>query len=80
MPQPDAPLKRSIGLSGILRWLLAVLVVVALGAAVSAHRYALAIAGLLFVIVAVAFLWRGSRARRAARTPLANDDPGKGAV
>ena len=48
MTQPDSPYSRSIGLSGLIRWLIVVAGVIAVGAAFSAGFYALAIAGVVF--------------------------------
>lgn len=62
----DSPLKRSIGLSGAIRFLIAVLAVIAISAAFAAGRYAVAIAGVVFVVAAIALGYRGWLARRAA--------------
>ncbi len=40
MAQTDSPLKRSIGLSGVIRFLIAVIAVVAVGAAFADDNYA----------------------------------------
>ena len=66
MPETDSPLKRSIGLSGVIRWLIAVAAVIAIGAAFADRRYGLAIAGVVFLVAAVALGYRGWRARQAA--------------
>lgn len=63
MSQPDSPLMRSIGLSGVLRWLIAAAAVIAIGAAFADGRYALAIAGVVFLAAAVALGYRARRAR-----------------
>jgi hypothetical protein len=70
MPQPDSPLRRSIGLAGIVRWLIAVAATLALGAAFAAGYYTLAIAGILFVLAAVALAFRRWQARQAAEAPV----------
>jgi type IV secretory pathway VirB2 component (pilin) len=62
MPDSDSPLNRSIGLSGLIRWLIAVAAVIAIGAAFAAGHYALAVAGAIFCILAVALGFRGRRA------------------
>ena len=54
MTRPDTPLTRSIGLSGVFRWLVAAAAVIAIGAAIAEGRYALAVAGVVFLLVAVA--------------------------
>lgn len=69
MPDPDSPLTRSIGLSGIIRWLIAAAAVIAIGAAFADGRVALAVAGLAFLVAAVALGYRARRARRAAGAP-----------
>jgi hypothetical protein len=63
MSQDKSPLSRSIGLPGVIRWLIAVLVVIAISAAFADGHYALGIAGLVFVVVAVALGYRAWRAR-----------------
>lgn len=68
MPQTDAPLKRSIGLSGVIRWLIAVAAVIAIGAAFAAGRAALGIAGLVFIVAAVSLAYWPWRARRGTST------------
>jgi membrane protein implicated in regulation of membrane protease activity len=66
VPQTDSPLNRSIGLSGLIRWLIAVGAVVAIGAAFAAGRVALAIAGTVFLVAAVILGYRAWRARSEA--------------
>ncbi len=70
MSQPDAPLKRSIDLSGIIRGLLAVGAVIAIGAGLAEGHYALAIAGAVFCVAAAALGYRARRARQAAGVPI----------
>ena len=65
MSQTKSPLRRSIGLSGVIRWLIAVAAVVAIGAAFADGHYALAIAGVVFFVAAVALGYRAWRARQA---------------
>jgi hypothetical protein len=66
VPPPDSPLRRSIGLSGVIRWLIAAAAVIAVGAAFAAGYFALAIAGLVFFVTAVGLGYRAWRARQAA--------------
>ena len=66
MPQPDAPLKRSIGLSGVFRWIVAVAAVIAIGGAFAVGQDLLAIAGIVFLVAAVTLSYRAWRARQAA--------------
>ena len=64
MPQPDSPLKRSIGLSGAVRWLIAIAAVIAIGGSFAAGRTTMAIVGLVFLVVALALGYRAQRPRR----------------
>lgn len=66
MPQSESPLSRSIGLTGIFRFGIAVIAVAAIGAAFADGHYALAIAGVVFMVAAVALGYWAWRARRAA--------------
>jgi hypothetical protein len=68
VPQTDSPLSRSIGLSGVLRFLIAAAAVIAIGAAFAAGRPALAIAGLVFLVAAAALAYRAWRARQRTST------------
>lgn len=67
MTRPDTPLTRSIGLSGVFRWLVAAAAVIAIGAAVAEGRVALAVAGVVFLLVAVALSYRAWRVRQSSR-------------
>jgi hypothetical protein len=69
MPGIDPPLRRSIGLSGLIRWLVAVAAVIAIGGALAAGRFMLAMAGLVFLGAALALSYRAWRARQAADMP-----------
>ena len=64
MTQPDAPLGRSIGFAGVVRWLIAVAAVIAIGGAFAAGRDLLAIAGIVFLVVALTLGYRARRARQ----------------
>ena len=75
MPQTDSPLKRSIGLSGVIRWLIAAAAVIAIGAAFAAGRFALAIAGLVFIVAAVSLAYWPWRARQGTRIGDPNNKP-----
>lgn len=60
-----SPLRRSIGLTGIIRWLIAAGAVIAIGAAFADGHYALGIAGVVFLVAAVVLGYRAWRARQA---------------
>lgn len=66
MPQLNTPLKRSIGLSGVFRWIVAVAAVIAIGGAFAVGQNLLAIAGIVFLVAAVTMSYRAWRARQAA--------------
>jgi membrane protein implicated in regulation of membrane protease activity len=66
MAQTDPHLKRSIGLAGVIRWLIAVMAAIALGAGLADGNYPLAIASFVFLVVAVALGYRAWRARQSA--------------
>ena len=66
MPQPDSPLNRAIGLAGVIRWLIAVGAIIALGAAFADGHYALGTVGAVFMVGAVILGYRAWRARQAA--------------
>ena len=68
MSQPDPPLTRSIGLSGVLRWLIVVAAVVAIGAAFAAGQYRMAVVGAVFFVAAGALGYRAWRARQVTDT------------
>ena len=63
MTETNSPLKRSIGLSGVIRFLVAVVAVIAVGAALADDNYVLGIAGVVFVVAAVVLGVRAGRAR-----------------
>lgn len=67
MTRPQTPLRRSIGLSGLLRWIVAVAAVIAIGAAVSERRYALGAAGVTFLVAAVVLGYRARQARQRSQ-------------
>ena len=67
MTRPQTPLRRSIGLSGLLRWIVAVAAVIAIGAAVSERRYALSAAGVTFLVAAVVLGYRARQARQRSQ-------------
>jgi len=66
MPQSDAPLKRSIGLSGAFRWIITVVAVIAIGGAFAVGQDLLAIVGIVFLVAAVTLSYRAWRARQDA--------------
>lgn len=58
MTDPESRLNRSIGVTGAIRWLIAVAAIIAIGAAFAEGRYGLGIAGLVLLAVAGgAALW-----------------------
>ena len=75
MPQTDSPLRRSIGLSGVIRWLLAAAAVIAIGAALTSGHYALGIAGVVFLVAAVTLGYRAWRARQDAGGAIFQERP-----
>ncbi len=64
MSPSDSPFKRSIGVSGVVRWLIAIAAVIAIGGAVAAGRTTIAIAGIVFLFVALV-AWYLVRLRKA---------------
>ena len=54
MSETDRPVARSIGLSGIIRWLIFVAAVIAVVAAYAAGNYALVAGALVFLAAAAA--------------------------
>ena len=75
MPQTDSPLRRSIGLSGVIRWLIAVAAVVAIAAAFAEGFYALAIAGVVFLGLGVTLAYQAWRARKEAGAAISPKSP-----
>ena len=60
MARSDSPLGRSIGFKNLLRGLIAVAAIVAVGAAFAEGRYGMAIAVILFLVAAVGVrIWMG---------------------
>ena len=66
MQQPDSPLNRAIGVTGLIRWLIAVAAVIAIGAAVADGHYGLAIVEVVFFVGAAVLAYRTWRARQDA--------------
>ncbi len=62
MPENQSPLTHSIGLSGVLRWIIAAGAVIAIGAAFANHRYGLGVVALVFFVAATVFGYRAWRA------------------
>ncbi|MGB7212851.1 MAG: hypothetical protein WBC97_09495 [Gemmatimonadales bacterium] len=61
MTDPGSPLNRPIGVSNLVRGLIALVAVVAIGGAFADGHIGLAIAGLVFVVIAVVlgiWAWR----------------------
>ena len=65
MSQSESPLNRLIGLSGVVRWLIAVIAMVTIGAAFADHHYVLGVVGALFMVGAVGLGVWAWRARQA---------------
>jgi len=64
MPDTNSPLTRSIGIAGVIRFVIAIAAVIAISDAFAERRYALAAAGLIFlgiVMVLAYLLWRSRR-------------------
>ena len=74
MSESKSPLTRSIGLSGVLRWALAVFSVIAIGDAFHEGHYGLAIGGTVVVVLAVFLGFKGWRARQALDDAGRNPD------
>ncbi len=66
MDPTESPLRRSIGFSGIVRWIIVVFAVMAVAEAFAQHRYGLAVAGLAFFAFAGALAYRLRRSGRGA--------------
>jgi uncharacterized membrane protein YedE/YeeE len=66
MQQSESPLNRSIGLSGVLRWLIAVFAMIAVGAAFAAGHIVLGIVGIAVIVGAALLGFQAWRARQAA--------------
>jgi len=73
---PTSPLSRSISLWNLVRGFIAFAAVLALVAAVAAGHYALAIAGLVFFIIAVTLGYRAWRIRQGLARDTAPDRRG----
>jgi len=64
MREPDSCLKRSIGVSGVVRFLIAIFALIAIGDAFWEGRYGLGIAGVVVCAAALAagyWIWRFRR-------------------
>jgi len=66
MSPPESPLRRSIGLHGTIRWLIALAAVIAIGGAIDAGHYGLAAAGCVFLVAAVALGYRAWKSQDSA--------------
>lgn len=75
MAGPDSPLTRSISLSNLVRGLLALFAFAAIAVAFAAGRIGLAIASLLFFVVATASGYWAWRLRQAADRPISSGKP-----
>jgi hypothetical protein len=74
MSNSKSPLTHSIGLSGIVRWLIAVWAVIAIGDAFHEGHYGLAIAGTIFVAVAAMLGFKAWRARQVSGSERSPND------
>jgi hypothetical protein len=63
MTEPGSPSSRSIGISGLIRWLIVVAGVIAVSAAFAAGFYGLAITGVVFLAAAAGLGYRARRGR-----------------
>ena len=75
MTDTESPLKRSIGLSNLVRGLIGLFAVVAIGAAFAAGRIGLAIAGLLFFAVAAPLGYWAWRVRQSPAVDASRRKP-----
>ncbi|MEO6066704.1 MAG: hypothetical protein ABIQ41_01840 [Gemmatimonadales bacterium] len=75
MAGPDSPLTRSISLPNLVRGLIALFAFATITVAFATGRIGLAIASLLFLVVAVAFRYWSWRLRRAAELPISSGKP-----
>ena len=66
MTNPQSPMKRSIGVSNLVRGLIAFAALIAVGAAFASGRIGLAIAGVLFFVIAAGFGYWAWRLRQSA--------------
>jgi hypothetical protein len=73
MPRSDAPLNRSIGVAGVVRWLIAAAAVMAVGAAFANGHYAMGGAAIVFFVGAVGLGYRAWCARHAADSSEPHD-------
>lgn len=76
MSESESPLNRSIGLSGVIRWLIAVFAMLAIGSAFAAGHYVMAVVGAVFIVGAAVL---GYRAWRASQ-PIDDGGPPGGGV
>jgi hypothetical protein len=71
MSEPGSSVRHSIGLSGVIRGLLAVGAIIAIAAGLADGRYGLAVAGVVFFVAAAALGYLARRARQATIAPVA---------
>ena len=69
-----SPLNRSVGFTGVLRWLIAVWAVIAIGDAFHEGHYGLAIAGTIFVVAAAILVYKVWRARQSSGSDHTSND------
>ena len=62
MAPNESPLRRSIGVSGVVRWLIALAVVIGAGGAAAAGRWGLAAVLVAFAVSAAVLGYRAGRA------------------
>ncbi len=62
MADPATPLGRSIGLTGVIRWIIAVFATLAVGAALADGHYGLGTAGVVVLVLALVLGYRAWRA------------------
>lgn len=66
MPEPEAPIARTIGISGVIRFVIAFAAVIAVGSAFAQGRYWLGAIGTVVILLAAVLGYQAWKARRDA--------------